>query len=184
MPVTGRLKIGVSDYAVPFSHNNETTTPAYYKLELPSQHLSVELTATERCGMMQFTMQKEDSLYLLFMPNSYKEKGFVKLDAANGALCGYNPVHRIYQGWGEPAGFNGWFYIKIEKAILNKGVFSGNEIFSADSIINKKDAGAYVGFAMNKGEQLRIRVGTSFRESYITEGTPRQYTFYVPLPFV
>jgi predicted alpha-1,2-mannosidase len=160
MPVAGKLKTSVKEYSVPFSHRNEITTPAYYKLIAGS--ITTEMTSTLRCGMMQFSMQQDDSLYLLIMPNSDKSKGFVKVDAAKGEVWGYNPAHRIYQGWGEPAGFNGWFFIKIEKKIAGKGTFSGSEIFSADSIQNKKDIGVYAGFKMNKGEVLRIRIGTSF----------------------
>ncbi len=162
MPVTGKLKTVVNEYAVPFSHDNEITTPAYYKLDLPAQHLSTEITSTLRCGMMQFTMQQDDSLYLLITPNSDQAKGFVKSDRATGTVWGYNPAHRIYQGCGQPAGFNGWFFIMIEKAIASNGVFTPGEVLSADSILNKKDAGAFIGFAMKKGEQLRIRIGTSF----------------------
>src|SRR5688572_12942894 len=161
MPVAGKLKTTVNEYAVPFSHNDEITTPAYYKLT--AGNVMTEMTSTLRCGMMQFTMQQDDSLYVLVMPNSDKAKGFVKVNAATGEVWGYNPAHRIYQGWGEPAGFNGWFYIKMEKAMASRGAFSGHEIFSADSIYNKKDIGVYVGFKMNKGEVLRVRIGTSFR---------------------
>ncbi len=162
MPVTGKLKTSVKEYAVPFSHKNETTTPVYYKLDLPNQHLTTEITSTLRCGIMQFTLQQDDSIYLLITPNSDKSKGGIQVDKARGTIWGYNQVHRIYQGIGEPAGFNGWFYIKIEKAFSKSGTFSGNEIFSIDSISNKKDGGAFIGFAMKKGEQLRIRIGTSF----------------------
>jgi predicted alpha-1,2-mannosidase len=162
MPVTGKLKTNVNDYAVPFSHADEVTGPAYYKVGLPAYHLTAEITSTLRCGIMQFTMQQDDSLYLLIMPNSDKEKGFVKVDAIKGEVWGYNPVHRIYQGWGEPAGFNGWFYIKIEKTIGEKGVFDSNGIWSLDSITAKKDIGAFVGFSMRKGERLSLRIGTSF----------------------
>src|SRR6185369_15933303 len=77
-------------------------------------------------------------------------------------VWGYNPVHRIYQGWGEPAGFNGWFYIRIERSIATSGVFSEQGIFADDSIMNKKDIGAFVGFKMKKGEVLRISISTSF----------------------
>ena len=87
-------------------------------------------------------------MYLLIVPNSDKDKGFVKADAAKGEVWGYNPAHRIYQGWGEPAGFNGWFFIRIEKTIVNSGTFKGGEIFAVDSIRNGKDIGAYVGFNM------------------------------------
>jgi predicted alpha-1,2-mannosidase len=160
MPVTGKLKTSVNEYAVPFSHNNEITTPAYYKLT--AGNVVTEITSTLRCGILQFTIQKDDSLYLLITPNSDRSEGFVKVDKAKGEVWGYNPAHRIYQGWGQPAGFNGWVFIKIEKTIANSGTFSSKEIFSADSIINKKDAGVYMGFAVKKGEQLRIRIGTSF----------------------
>ncbi len=162
MPVTGTLKTGLKDYTVPFSHSNEITTPAYYKIDLPASHLTAEMTSTLRCAMMQFTMQQDDSLYLLIMPNSDQQKGFVKVDAATGEVWGYNPAHRIYQGWGEPAGFNGWFYIKVEKAVAISGTFTGSETFLSDTIFNKKDIGAFIGFAMKQEEQLRIRIGTSF----------------------
>lgn len=160
MPVVGKLKTDAKEYAVPFSHSNEITSPAYYKLT--AGNIVSEITSTLRCGMMQFTMQQEDSLYLLIMPNSDKEKGFVKVDAAKGEIYGYNPAHRIYQGWGTPAGFSGWFFIKVEKKSAASGTFSGNEIFLVDSIRDKKNIGAFVGFTMNTGEQLRIRIGTSF----------------------
>jgi putative alpha-1,2-mannosidase len=111
---------------------------------------------------MQFTMHKADSLYLLIMPNSDEAKGYVHIDAAKGEIWGYNPVHRIYQGWGDPAGFSGYFFIKVEKVVSSKGVFAGAQIFHLDSISNQKDIGAYVGFAMEKGDRLRIRIGTSF----------------------
>ena len=41
-------------------------------------------------------------------------------------------------------------------------MFAGAQIIHRDSISNQKDIGAYVGFAMEKGDQLRIRIGTSF----------------------
>lgn len=160
MPVVGTLKTTVKEYSIPFAHSNEITTPAYYRLT--TSKIVSEITSTLRCGMMQFTLQQDDSLYLLVMPNSDQSKGFVKVDAAKGEVWGYNPAHRIYQGWGQPAGFSGWFYIKLEKNIVQSGTFSGNQIFSTDSILNKKDIGAFVGLAMKKGEQLRIRIGTSF----------------------
>jgi predicted alpha-1,2-mannosidase len=160
MPVAGKLKTTVQEYAIPFSHSNEIATPAYYKLS--AGKVTTEITSTLRCGMMQFTMEADDSLYLLVLPNSDNAKGFVKIDKIKGEIWGYNPAHRIYQGWGELAGFNGWFYIKVEKPVANGGTFSGNELFFADSIFNRKDIGVYAGFAMKKGEVLRIRIGTSF----------------------
>jgi predicted alpha-1,2-mannosidase len=160
MPLTGKLK--TTNYAVTFSHDNEISTPAYYKLNLSSLHLAIEVTSTLRCGMMRFTMQKDDSLYILITPNSDQKKGFIKVNTAKGEIWGYNPAHRIYQGWGEPAGFNGWFFIQFQKRFTSRGTFSEDKIFSIDSISNKKNIGAYVGFYLKKGEELQIQIGTSF----------------------
>lgn len=162
MPVMGGLKTKPEVYGASFSHKDEIASPNYYKVNLPGYQLDVEFTATLRSSMMQFTAHRADSLYLLIMPNSDQGKGFVKIDKENGIVWGYNPVHRIYQGWGEPAGFNGFFYLKVEKAITSHGTFSSTGIFTADSIANQKDIGAYLGFKVTKGDILRIRVGTSF----------------------
>jgi predicted alpha-1,2-mannosidase len=162
MPVTGKLKTASGDYAVPFSHSSEITSPAYYQLNIPAYHLITEMTSTLRCGMMQFTMEQDDSLYLLVMPNSDKGMGFVKIDPVKGEIWGYNPVYRIYQGWGEPAGFNGWFCIKIEKKMARSGTYAGKTVYSTDSIFNQKDIGAFAGFYLKKGETLTLRIGTSF----------------------
>ncbi|MEJ8844913.1 GH92 family glycosyl hydrolase [Lacibacter sp. H375] len=160
MPVVGKLKTIVKEYAVPFSHKDEFTSPSYYKLTAGS--VTTEITSTLRCGLLQFTMLKDDSLYVLVTPNSDYAKGFVKVDAKKGEIWGYNPAHRIYQGWGEPTGFSGWFYIKVEGPSTKSGTFSDTEIFTSDTIKNKKNAGAFVGFVLKKGEQLRLRIGTSF----------------------
>ncbi|MEI6948096.1 GH92 family glycosyl hydrolase [Paraflavisolibacter sp. H34] len=162
MPVMGKLRTRVEDYALPFDHKNEKASPATYKVHLPAAQLTAEMSTTLRCGIMQFTAHRADSLYLLILPNSDEGQGFVQVDRQKGEVRVYNPVHRIYQGWGQPAGFNGWFYIKIEKAVAASGVFSGAEVFDRDSIRDQKDIGAFVGFKLNKGEQVRIRIGTSF----------------------
>ncbi|MBI1343099.1 MAG: glycoside hydrolase family 92 protein [Terrimonas sp.] len=162
MPVTHTLKTALRDYAAPFSHADEVTTPAYYKLGLPAIHLSAEMTSTLRCGMMQFTLQQDDSLYLLVTPNTDYAKGFVQVDAANGVIWGYNTVHRIYQGWGNPAGFDGWFYIRIGRPLTVKGTFSQEGIAATDSVRDKAGMGAYVGFNLRKGERCVISIGTSF----------------------
>jgi len=162
MPITGSLKTSADQYGTKFSHKDEITAPHYYKVRMPAYKLDAEMTSTLRSGMMQFTADRADSLYLLVMPNSDQNKGSIKIDREKGEVWGYNPAHRIYQGWGKPAGFSGYFYLKIEKAIGTSGTFSAEKVSAAASLQDQKDIGAYLGFKMNKGEQLRIRIGTSF----------------------
>jgi len=160
MPITGKLK--TVNYGATFKHNDEIAAPDRYSINLKKYLLHAAVTATERCGMMQFTMERADSLYLLIKANSDYHEGFVKVDTKKGEICGYNPAHRIYQGWGKSAGFSGFFVIRFEKAPGKTGVFLNEKTFTADSIKNDEGAGIYAGFKLNKGEKLTIRIGTSF----------------------
>jgi predicted alpha-1,2-mannosidase len=160
MPVTGSLR--TTNFATPFSHQREITTPAYYKVTLPAYKVTTEITATARCGMMQFTMEQDDSLFVLVMPNSDRGEGNIHIEPAKGIAWGTNPVHRIYQGWGNKAGFNGCFYIQFEKMTIRGGSFQEANIFTSGDIKDQKNMGVFAGFKLKKGEQLRIRIGTSF----------------------
>jgi len=158
MPVTGKLKTLVNDYSVAFKHADEITTPAYYKLQLPNVIAAV--TATARCCVMRFTMLQDDSLYLLITPNT--DYGTCAATINANAITATNAVHRIYQGWGNKAGFDGCAYFKTNKNFVVSGVFEGSAIMNEQSIANKKSAGVYIGFYLKKGESVELNVGTSF----------------------
>lgn len=160
MPVVGQLKTVAAGYAVPLLHENESTTPYYYRLQ--TKGVSTEMTSTLRCGIIRFTMLQDDSLYLLAIPNSDYGKGSIQIDPVKNEISGSNTVHRIYQGWGQPSGFNGWIFIKINGKILNTGTFEGNELSASNNIADKKNIGAFAGFYLKKGEQLEVQIGTSF----------------------
>lgn len=162
MPVTGRLTTAAADYGLAFTHDQEQSSPASYSITLPQKQLRAEVTGTARCGIMQFTLQRADSLYVLITPNSDQEKGFVRVNSATGEIWGYNPVHRIYQGWGQPAGFSGYFYARLSRNGGKGGVYAGRDVIAGDSLRGKAAMGAYLGFALKKGETLTIRIGTSF----------------------
>ncbi|WP_231464928.1 GH92 family glycosyl hydrolase [Pedobacter sp. Leaf132] len=162
MPISGKLKINALSYAADYTHNGEVATPSYYKVNLPNYNLNVELSATLRSGVMKITALKTDSVYILITPNSDKNKGSIKVNKASGEISGENPVHRIYQGTGQPAGFSGYFYISIKKQFAISGVFAEDKIYETQSISNKKDLGVYVGFKLEKGETILIYSGTSF----------------------
>jgi predicted alpha-1,2-mannosidase len=160
MPLTGKLQ--TANFGTTFTHNDEITTPYLYQVNLKALQITAAVTATQRCGMMQFTTDKTGTVHLLIMPNSDYKEGYIKFDAAKGEVYGYNPAHRIYQGWGQRAGFSGYFVIRFEKAASTHGTFAGDQLFAGDSIQNQAHIGAYVSFKMNKGEKLTVRIGTSF----------------------
>ncbi|WP_343700934.1 GH92 family glycosyl hydrolase [Chitinophaga sp.] len=156
MPLTGTLRPGAT---LPLDHHNEASGPHYYKNRLGK--VQTELTATARCGMLQFTMLEADSLFLLVTPNSDKNKGFIRIDTARKEISGYNPAYRIYQGSGQPAGFSGWFLIQYQVA-ATAGTFSANEVQNALQISNQPGAGGYIGLKAPRGVVVKLRIGTSF----------------------
>ncbi|RYD76172.1 MAG: glycoside hydrolase family 92 protein, partial [Sphingobacteriales bacterium] len=162
MPISGKLRTLWKDYGTDYSHDGEVATPAYYKTQLKKYNLTVEMTSSLRCAMLRITATKADSIYLLITPNSDRQKGYIKIDRAKGEISGYNPAYRLYQGLGQPAGFSGYFFIKIKKTILTSGTFSAGQLYKDQILSNKKDIGAYAGFKLKKGEQLLLSCGTSF----------------------
>jgi predicted alpha-1,2-mannosidase len=98
-----------------FSHKNETASPGYYRLLLDNSGVVSELTGSVRSGMMRFTFPGKTGSYILIRMNSDEKAGKVWIDKENNEIAGYNPVHRIYQGKGQPAGFSGYFVIRFDK---------------------------------------------------------------------
>jgi predicted alpha-1,2-mannosidase len=162
MPVVGKLKTAVNDYTIPFSHENEITTPAYYKLRFPNKNLIAELTASARCGVMRFTMLQDDSLYILVTPNSDYATCTASVNAFTNEITATNAVHRIYQGWGNKAGFDGNMNMTANRKAIVSGTYAGGTILPALSIANQKEAGVFIGFYLHKGESVEITIGTSF----------------------
>jgi len=162
MPVAGKLKTTPLTYGAAYTHDEEVSSPSYYRVNLPKYNLKVEMTATLRCGVMKITALKADSVYVLVTPNSDQAKGAIDINSKTGEISGYNPVHRIYQGTGQAAGFNGYFFIRIKRQFENSGVFTEDKVYQSASIQNKKDLGAYAGFKLRKGETILLYSGTSF----------------------
>ncbi|MFO7723347.1 MAG: GH92 family glycosyl hydrolase [Bacteroidales bacterium] len=101
-----------------FNHKNETATPAYYRLTLDSYNIVAELTGSVRSGMMRFTYPGKNSSLLFIRANSDENEGSIIANPGQNEIIVRNPVHRIYQGWGQPAGFSGHFVIRFDKPFV------------------------------------------------------------------
>jgi predicted alpha-1,2-mannosidase len=160
-PVAGHLPAGLQKKGIPFAHANEQASPSLYSIRFPEQQLQARITATARCAMIEFSTGKDDSLYILISNNSDRNEGRLIYD--HGKVYANNPAHRIYQGWGEPAGFDGWFFIETDKKAAAHGSFQPeNLIVLNDTAAGGNRLGIWLGFFLRKNETLRIRIGSSF----------------------
>ncbi|MCM1451926.1 MAG: GH92 family glycosyl hydrolase [Clostridium sp.] len=163
MPLFGRLRTRPEDRATAFSHANETARPEYYSVELPSEGIKAEMTGTARSGIFRFTYEKGGTGYLAVNPNSDEGLGFIAVDTLTNTIYGYNPVHRIYQGKGESAGFSGHFIVQLDRPIKEYGCWAGEETMpGCFKISNKPEIGCYVAFDVEPGDTVKAKAASSF----------------------
>ena len=176
MPITGKLKCQADDRASHFSHDTEKTSPYNYNVNLADYHIDVSMTATKRCGLFQFTFENSGEAHIIVNPNSDEGEGFIQINADKNEIVGYNPVHKIYQGWGDKAGFSGYFVVQLSKSSKKFGVYQNEKILEGKiQIANQENIGAYISFMVEKGETIEAKIGTSFtsieqaRKNLVTE---------------
>ena len=112
-----------------FSHASEVATPAYYSVFLGDSGTKVEMTGRSRSAIFRLTYADPDSAYLVIAVNSDEGEGEIGMDEERKVIWGKNPVHRIYQGWGEPAGFSGWFVLQCNAGIEASGRIDSQRIW-------------------------------------------------------
>jgi predicted alpha-1,2-mannosidase len=164
MPTVGELKVTPDQRASRYQHASEVMSPAYYSVHLDGYNLNVELTGTTRAGMMRITFPASGRRNLLIEPNIRPGRGFIEVHREAREIVGYNPIVRIYQGAGQPAGFSGYFVIKLEQPIEDSGTW-------CDSSTSKRAQqqgsgcnriGAYITLPASAPQQTHVRIGTSF----------------------
>lgn len=108
----------LTDLSSHYQHSNETASPTYYSALLDDSNTQVEMTGRSRSAIFRITFASADSAYLVVSVNSDEGEGVIGVEEKNHIVWGKNPVHRIYQGWGEAAGFSGWFVMRFEEGQL------------------------------------------------------------------
>ena len=163
MPVSGSLRCQSEDRASHFSHDTEKTSPYNYKVNLADYNINVNMTATKRCGLFEFTYENAGEGHIVINPNSDEGEGFIQINPDKNEIVGYNPVHKIYQGWGDKAGFSGYFVVQLSKSSNQFGVYQNEKILKGiTQISNQENIGAYISFTVAKGETITAKIGTSF----------------------
>jgi predicted alpha-1,2-mannosidase len=163
MPLTGNLRCRPDVRGSRFSHSQEVASPYYYRVVLDDSGIESELTATDRCGFARFTFGACDTAFILVEPNSDYGEGYVRISPDRNEIVGYNPVHRIYQGWGELAGFRGYFVAQFSTPFHSYGVFEGADAREGMTEIDgRKSIGGFARFVATRGKRIIVRIGTSF----------------------
>lgn len=161
MPFTTNQVDTVSHFPVAkLNHQKEFSSPAYYSIQLDEYNIKAEVTGSVRSGFFRFSFASEKGNYLQIRINSDKKKGKIWFDAQKNEIIGYNPVFRIYQGWGQPAGFSGWFIFRFDKPFTV--VKSGGQDLIV-SFAGQKNVQVQVGSSFTSAEAARNNIETEIK---------------------
>ena len=143
--LTGQPRLQPEARATRFSHSQELSHPYYYKVYLPDEHLLCELTALSHSAILRVTPLEDGPVHIVINTNSDEHQGTIVHDSVRHLVTAGNPVHRIYQGWGEPAGFSGHFVLTY-----------------TDALLPPSDSPQILTFAGHRGRPIELRMATSF----------------------
>lgn len=158
-----KLRLQPEERATSFTHEDEVSHPHYYSVNLKEEHLKTELTALSHAAILRVTPEQDGQVHLVINPNSDEAQGYIKVDTLRHLVYGYNPVHRIYQGWGEEAGFSGHFVLKYgDNVLVDAGVFDKNGKQSGLSVGKKERIGAWLTFNGTARQPMEFITASSF----------------------
>jgi predicted alpha-1,2-mannosidase len=159
MPQLGDVKTRFEDRKVKFRREDEVTTPYEYRVRLGS--IGTRMTATERCGFLEFAYPEGEAASLLVEATRAGIAGYVKVDPKRREIVGYNP-DRMDAKYGpfKLPNFRGYFVIQVQTGFDEFGTYQGETLRPGQAELAAAHVGAYVKFA--KGGTVRVRVGTSF----------------------
>lgn len=180
MPVNGPLKTNIGDqsytkktskdYRSGIDKSTEKAPLGYYKVKLTDYEITVELTATTRCGFHRYTYPKSTSSRVMIdlqipteynyqileteirQVNDYKIEGFSKQQSKNVWSSDADQDYTVY------------FVIEFDQKIRKFGGWI-NQTLSENKPItgtNVEKAGCYVEFDTRTNQQVQSRSALSF----------------------
>ena len=173
MPVTGSGKWLEDERASWFSHKAEVATPYYYSVYLADHDITAEFTPTERAALFRFTFPESDSAFVVV--DAYDRGSFIRVMPDRRTVIGYSSRN----SGGVPENFKNYFVMLFERPIEMHNLYVrdiepdrarrqtvSKEMYRlcADTVTlsETNHVLAAIGFKTKRGEQLQIKVASSF----------------------
>ena len=156
MPTTGKIVFNEDKRASWFSHKAETARPYYYKVYLADYDLTAEMAPTERAVIMRMTFPQTDSAS--FVIDAFNRGSYIKVLPNEKKIVGYSTRN----SGGVPKGFKNFFVIEFERPFDYVYTVKDGVISASSTTSSCDHAGAIVGFKTRRGEQVSVRIASSF----------------------
>ncbi|MFC7534008.1 GH92 family glycosyl hydrolase [Actinoplanes sp. GCM10030250] len=139
MPMTGAVKSTPDARKSAFSHANEVAKAHYYKTRLDTYGITAEIAPTDHAGVMRFAFPATSEAVILFDT----------VDSGSGSLA-VDTAARTISGEITHRGQRMFVHATVDKPITASGTITG------------QGATSWVRFATGAGEQVTLRMATSF----------------------
>ena len=156
MPTTGKIVFNEDKRASWFSHKAETARPYYYKVYLADYDLTAEMAPTERAVIMRMTFPQTDSAS--FVIDAFNRGSYIKVLPNEKKIVGYSTRN----SGGVPKGFKNFFVMEFERPFDYVYTVKDGVISASSTTSSCDHAGAIVGFKTRRGEQVSVRIASSF----------------------
>ena len=153
MPVTSGPIWDENERASWFSHKAETATPYYYSVYLADHDATVEVTPTSHAAHFRITYPQKDTSFLVV--DAFP--GDSGIEVGDRRITGYDT--NAHGGVAE--GFRNWFVIESDTPFTYVRVVSDGETIEGNQV-NSRHSQAIVGFPTKAGQQVTLRVASSF----------------------
>ncbi|MGZ5253782.1 MAG: GH92 family glycosyl hydrolase [Flavitalea sp.] len=156
MPLTGKARFTQDDRASWFSHKAEVSKPYYYSVYLADHDVTTEIAPTERAAQFRITYPKNDSSFLVV--DAFDKGSYIKILPREKKIIGYSTKFAR----GPLPNFKNFFVIHFDKPFTVAYTWKGNTVVKNQLELTSDHSGAIVGFKTEKGEQLNLKIATSF----------------------
>lgn len=156
MPETGEAPVFDEEKRASwFSHKAEVATPYYYRAYLADYDVVTELAPTERAAIMRITFPENKSYVVV---DAFDKGSYVKIMPNERMIVGYTTKN----SGGVPQNFKNYFVMKFDKDFTYTAAVTDGRINTADVKAECNHAGGIVGFKTIRGEQVNVRIASSF----------------------
>lgn len=156
MPEVGRPVFNEDERASWFSHKAEKATPYYYSVYLADYDITAEMAPTERAALMRFTYPEAKNAYVVL--DAFDNGSYVKIVPGENKIVGYTTKN----SGGVPEGFRNYFVLQFDRPFTYTAVVDKGNIKENGKELTSDHAGAIIGFSTRRGEQVNVRVASSF----------------------
>jgi len=155
MATIGKMAFREKERASWFSHKAEQVHPYHYKVYLADYDATMEVTPTERAASFRYTFPEADSAFILL--DAFNMGSAVEIIPEENKIIGYCSNNH----GGVPDNFKNYFVAVFDKPFIISDTWQDSTLTN-ELKTEGEHTGAIVGFSTSKGEQVHVKVASSF----------------------